>query len=53
MNREPEFVLGVNDEEGVELAWAAEIERRVTELDSGAVQSIPWDQLRTRLDNAI
>ncbi|MBI3608191.1 MAG: hypothetical protein HY207_09500 [Nitrospirae bacterium] len=29
------------------------MERRMTELDSGTVQSIPWDQLHTRLDNAI
>ena len=53
MSQDPEFVLGESDEEGVELAWVAEIERRMTELDSGAVQSIPWDQLRARLDNAI
>lgn len=36
-------------EEGVEQAWVAEIERRMVELDSGAVQTIPWDDLRARL----
>ena len=34
---------------GVEAAWAAEIERRVAELDSGAVKSIPWEEVRQRL----
>jgi putative addiction module component (TIGR02574 family) len=32
-----------------EQAWLAEIERRITKLDSGTVQSIPWDQLSARL----
>jgi len=36
-------------EEGVEEAWVAEIERRMVELDSGSVQTIPWDELRVRL----
>lgn len=34
---------------GVEQDWAAEIERRIKELDEGTVQSIPWNQLRARL----
>ncbi len=34
---------------GVEAAWAAEIERRVAELEAGTVQSVPWDQVRQRL----
>jgi putative addiction module component (TIGR02574 family) len=34
---------------GVEAAWAAEIERRVAELDAGTVKSIPWEQVRQRL----
>lgn len=36
-------------EEGVEEAWRAEIERRAQELESGAVQSIPWEVVRERL----
>jgi putative addiction module component (TIGR02574 family) len=36
-------------EDGVEAAWLAEVERRMEELDSGKVQSIPWDELRARL----
>jgi putative addiction module component (TIGR02574 family) len=35
--------------DGVEDAWRVEIERRMAELDSGTVQTIPWDELRARL----
>lgn len=38
-------------EEGVEEAWLAEIERRMAELDSGSVQTIPWEELRSRLND--
>jgi putative addiction module component (TIGR02574 family) len=41
--------LEPESEEGVEEAWVAEIERRMVELDSGVVQTIPWDELRVRL----
>jgi putative addiction module component (TIGR02574 family) len=33
----------------VDAAWAAEIERRVAELDAGTVKTIPWEQVRQRL----
>ncbi len=33
----------------VEAAWAAEIEKRVAELDAGAVKCIPWEEERQRL----
>lgn len=36
-------------DEEVEAAWAAEIERRVAELEAGAVKSIPWQEVRQRL----
>ena len=36
-------------EEGVEEAWLVEIERRMTELDSGAVQTVSWEELRAKL----
>jgi len=39
-------------EEGVEEAWRAEIERRAQQLESGAVQSIPWEVARARLTRA-
>jgi len=41
--------LDTETEEGVEAAWFAEVERRMEEFDSGKVQGIPWDELRTRL----
>jgi putative addiction module component (TIGR02574 family) len=41
--------LDAESEEGAADAWVAEVERRMAELDSGAVQSISWDELRARL----
>ena len=32
-----------------EAAWQAEIHRRVTQLDSRIVPSIPWSEVRSRL----
>jgi putative addiction module component (TIGR02574 family) len=36
-------------DDDVEVAWKAEIERRVKELDEGAVLTIPWPEVRRRL----
>lgn len=36
-------------DEDVEAAWAAEIQRRVAELEAGTVKSIPWEEVRQRL----
>lgn len=44
--------LDAQDDEGIEAAWLVEIERRVAELDSGVVQSIPWTELRNRVFEA-
>lgn len=33
----------------VEEAWRKEIERRVAELDSGTVETVPWETLRAKL----
>ena len=33
----------------VEAAWAAEIGRRVAELDAGTVKTIAWEEVRQRL----
>jgi putative addiction module component (TIGR02574 family) len=33
----------------VEEAWAAEAERRWKEIESGAVQTIPWEEVRRKL----
>ena len=36
-------------DEDVEAAWAAEIERRVRQIDSGEVETIPWADVRAKL----
>ena len=36
-------------DEGVEVAWAEEIERRVRQIDSGEVTTIPWEEVRAKL----
>ena len=41
--------LDAESDEGVEDAWRVEIERRLAELDAGAVQTVPWQELRARL----
>ena len=33
----------------VEEAWRVEIERRVAELDSGTVETVPWEVVKARL----
>ena len=33
----------------VEAAWAEEVERRVRQIDSGEVKTLPWDQVRAQL----
>lgn len=34
---------------GWEQAWGREIERRARELDLGAIQAVPWEEVRARL----
>jgi putative addiction module component (TIGR02574 family) len=36
-------------DEGVEEAWAAEIERRMADFRAGRVKTIPWSELRAHL----
>jgi putative addiction module component (TIGR02574 family) len=36
-------------DEGVEDAWAAEIERRMADFRAGRVKTIPWSEVRARL----
>ena len=33
----------------VEEAWRVEIERRLAELDSGAVKTVPWEVVKAKL----
>jgi putative addiction module component (TIGR02574 family) len=37
------------EEPDVEAAWSEEIARRVAEIDSGAVELIPWEEVREEL----
>lgn len=39
-------------DEGVEEAWAAEIERRMAEYRTGRVKTIPWSEVRAHLHRA-
>jgi putative addiction module component (TIGR02574 family) len=41
--------LDTDVEEEAEAAWATEVNRRFAELDSGAVKTIPWAEVRRRL----
>ena len=41
--------LDIIEEEGVEAAWLKEIERRLSELDSGTVKTVPWTEVRARV----
>ena len=36
-------------EAGADRAWRTEIERRMKELDTGAVQTVSWSEARQRL----
>ena len=36
-------------DDGVEAAWLAEIERRVNDLDAGITKTIPWEQARAQI----
>jgi putative addiction module component (TIGR02574 family) len=39
----------IDVDEDAEAAWALEVNRRVAELDSGAVETVPWGEVRRRL----
>ncbi len=41
--------LEIGDKKGVASAWPKEIERRVSELDSGAVEAVSWSEVRSRV----
>ena len=36
-------------DEHAETAWQEEIARRLTELDAGRVELVPWDEVKTKL----
>lgn len=33
----------------IEIAWQKEIDKRLREIDSGAVECIPWEDIRSKL----
>jgi putative addiction module component (TIGR02574 family) len=41
--------LNTGVDKDAEAAWATEVNRRIAELDSGAVKTIPWAEVRQRL----
>jgi putative addiction module component (TIGR02574 family) len=41
--------LETDPDPDVEAAWSDEIKRRVAELESGNVETIPWEEVRRRL----
>jgi len=41
--------LDTDVDEDAEPTWASEVNRRVAELDSGAVKTVPWVEVRRRL----
>ena len=36
-------------DEDIEAAWSKEIKRRLTEIDAGDVELIPWEEVRAEL----
>ena len=40
-------------DEGVEAAWAAEIERRMAAIDAGTVTLTPWPDAKRRIEEEI
>jgi putative addiction module component (TIGR02574 family) len=45
--------LDASTEDNVNEAWRADIERRMHELDTGAVTPVAWEQVRARLSQGV
>jgi len=41
--------LDESEDADVEAAWAAEIEKRIAEVESGEAETVSWDEARTRI----
>jgi putative addiction module component (TIGR02574 family) len=41
--------LDEREDEAIEEAWAHEIQRRMREVESGTVKTIPWSEARKRI----
>lgn len=45
--------LDPGSDEGADQAWAAEIGHRLAQLDSGEVVTVPWEQVKERMDRLL
>ena len=41
--------LEIDEDDGVEPAWLTEIEKRLEAIDTGAVETVPWSEVRSRV----
>lgn len=41
--------MDAEPDEDVETAWSGEIERRSRQIDSGEVKTVPWEDVRAKL----
>jgi len=41
--------MGAEPNEDVSAAWSEEIERRIRQIDSGEVKTVPWEEVRAKL----
>lgn len=41
--------LDAKPDQNVEEAWQQEVQHRLSELDRGDVECVPWEEVRTRL----
>ena len=39
--------------EGVEATWAAEIEKRIAEVESDGAETVSWEEARTRIKSML
>jgi putative addiction module component (TIGR02574 family) len=42
-----------DDPQAVEAAWNEEIARRIEDLDSGKVKTVPWEEVRRRISSKL
>jgi putative addiction module component (TIGR02574 family) len=40
-------------DEDVEAAWAAEVERRIDDIEAGRVKLVPWEDVERRVEREI
>ena len=45
--------LDEGEDTGVEAAWVAEIERRISEVESGEAETSTWEEARSRIKSKI